>query len=251
MSKESLDITFMGQAGYLFHSGDLRVGIDLYLSDSAGVADPRFTRLFPPPILPYALHLDVYIVTHNHLDHLDPETIQHYPGKQDTLFIAPRLAAKRLMELGVPSFNIRVVDHGDSLSLPGVDVHGVFALGTTQETLDTSGYHLIFDRGISVYHSSDTSMCKMLLDNAPKADVLLVCINGKFGNLNVHEAIELTHAVAPRYVFPNHYDMMALNSENPETFRYLMDSEVIDAECVILKAGETVTLDVREKAGPL
>jgi len=79
----------------------------------------------------------------------------------------------------------------------------------------------------------------LLLKACPKtAEVLLPCINGKFGNLNIAEAVSLTKAVKPRYVIPNHYDVMALNSENPESFKYFWEAEKAQTKCVILQVME-------------
>jgi L-ascorbate 6-phosphate lactonase len=69
---------------------------------------------------------------------------------------------------------------------------------------------------------------------APKGvEVLLVPINGKWGNLNVEQAVELTAAVGPRFVLPNHYDLMALNAENPKTFRWFCQQHNLTTRCVI------------------
>jgi len=78
----------------------------------------------------------------------------------------------------------------------------------------------------------------LLLKACPNADVLLVCINGKFGNLNIEQAIELTLAVDPKIVIPNHYDLMELNSENPESFRHFYGEKAAPAQCVILSPME-------------
>ena len=236
-----LTMQFLGQAGYLFEQDGMTVAIDPYLSDSAAASDDRFKRLYPAPIEPDALRADVYIVTHDHLDHLDPDTIVPYRHRETTQFVAPRRAARKLISLGMPEANVHVVDHGDALDLPGVRIEGVFALGTTPDTVDTCGYLLTFDSGTSVYHTADTSWCQLLSDCAPRADALLVCINGKFGNLNVHEAAALTEKVKPRFVFPNHFDVMALNSEDPRAFAYLIETQGSDSECVIQKAGEVFT----------
>jgi L-ascorbate 6-phosphate lactonase len=72
-----------------------------------------------------------------------------------------------------------------------------------------------------------------LLQAAPRGvEAMLVPINGKWGNLNAEQAAELTAAVGPRYVFPNHYDLMALNAENPETFRWFCRQLKLAAQCL-------------------
>jgi L-ascorbate 6-phosphate lactonase len=228
----------IGQAGVVVKSGACTAVIDPYLSDSCGANNPLFSRLFPVPVDPSGLKADVFIITHDHRDHLDPDTIGPYAYKDSTAFVAPRFAARKLAALGVPEGRIHAVDQGESLGLPGVTITGVFALPTDPGALDTTGYLLTFANGRSVYHTSDTAYCDLLLKACPRAEVLLTCINGKYGNLNIAQAIELTKAVNPRTVIPNHYDVMALNSENPESFRYFLGTAHVPSDCVVLKAME-------------
>ncbi len=224
---------FLGQAGYIARAGGATLAIDPYLSDSVGKASPSFSRRIPVPIEPENLKVDVLVVTHDHLDHLDPDTISRYPHKDSTMFVAPRFAARRLAELGVPAAGITKVDVGETAEVRGVTVTGVFALPTGRDALDTCGYLVAFPNRRSFYHASDTGFCNLLLRAAPKAEVLLVPINGKWGNLDVEQAMALTEAVNPRYVLPNHYDLMALNSENPETFRHFWNAKQMPTECVV------------------
>jgi len=230
---------FLGQAGYYLKSGDTTVIIDPYLSDCVGKVAPDFARAYPVPVPPGEIKADIFIVTHDHLDHLDPETIAAYAHKETTAFVSPRHAAKHLLKLGIPQENVTVIDHGDTATLRGVCIEGVFALATSPDAIDTTGYKLTFEGGKSVVHTSDTAYCDLLLQAYPKADVLLTCINGKYGNLGVAEAVKLTAAMRPKYVIPNHYDVMALNSENPESFRFF--AKDTGAECVILQVLEQFT----------
>jgi len=231
---EKLALWFLSQAGYILKSGGVTVLIDPYLSDSVGKAAPLFTRAYPPPVDPSEIKADIFIVTHDHLDHLDPDTITAYPHKDTTIFISPRHAAKKLLTLGVPKKNITIVDHGDTADALDVQIQGIFALATGPDVLDTTGYLLTFKNGKTVYHTSDTAYCDLLLAAAPNTDVLLPCINGKFGNLNIAQAVSLTRKVKPKFVIPNHYDVMALNSENPESFQYFCQAENIESQVIIL-----------------
>jgi len=225
---------FLGQAGYVIRSAGVTVAIDPYLSNSAAATAPEFGRLLPVPIEPEDLQVDLWIITHDHLDHLDPETIRRYRHANPTQFVAPRIAARKLQELGVPRGQIQRLDSGEEWTWRGLTVRGVFALPTGPDVLDTTGYLLRFQNGRSVYHTSDTAFMPLLLKAAPQGiEVLLVPINGKWGNLNVEQAVELTAAVGPRYVLPNHYDLMALNAENPETFRWFCQQRKLAAQCVI------------------
>jgi L-ascorbate 6-phosphate lactonase len=215
-------IFFLGQAGYVIRSGGVSIAIDPYLSDSVGKVAPDFARALPVPVRPEKLDVDVFIVTHDHLDHLDPETVSAYRHARTTAFVAPRLAAAKLAALGIPRGRIRRVDSGESARVRGVMIAGVYAVPTGASVIDTTGYRIEFPNGRSVYHTSDTVYSKVLIDAAPRAEVLLVCINGKWGNLNVRQAVRLAGAVRPRYAIPNHYDMMRLNAADPKEFKALM-----------------------------
>lgn len=232
-SSNETALWFLGQAGYIMKSDGITVMIDPYLSDSVGKAAPLFARAYPVPVDPASIKADIFIVTHDHTDHLDPETITPYAHKSTTIFVAPRHAAKKLKTMGIE--NIVVIDHGDEAEIKGVQIKGIFALATGPDAIDTTGYAITFPCGKNVYHTSDTAYCDLLLKTAPKVDVFLPCINGKYGNLNIAEAIAVTKAVDPKYVIPNHYDVMALNSENPESFRYFCSAENVAAKVVVLQ----------------
>jgi len=236
LESDQAALWFLGQAGYIIRTRDLSVAIDPYLTDSVGDRSPEFTRQAPVPIAPDQLNVDVFIVTHDHLDHLDPDTISAYGHKDTTLFVAPRLAAGKLASLGVCAGNIRRVDSPERAKLDGLSITGVYAVPTGPDVLDTTGYLLEFANGRSVYHTSDTAFSDLLLAAAPqRPDVLLTCINGKYGNLSVEQAVRLTAKVRPATAIPNHYDMMALNSENPQTYAHFARRADPDVSVVVLE----------------
>ncbi len=234
LATDEAALWWLGQAGYIFRAGDVTAVIDPYLSDSAAENAPQFTRLFPPPIAPEELRADLYLITHDHLDHLDPETIRRYASKEETWFVAPRLAARRLPELGVPENRVVRLDAGETRTICGVLVSGIFALPSGTDVLDTTGYLLTFANSRSVYHTSDTAYHPLVLAAVPREpEVMLVPINGKWGNPNPEQAVDLTAAVNPRFVFPNHYDLMALNAENPDVFRWFCEQRGLGERCII------------------
>lgn len=229
-------IWWLGQAGYVIRCAGLTVVIDPYLSDAAAAGSPEFSRLFPPPINPEALRADMYIITHDHLDHLDPETLSKYQHKKDTWFVAPRLAAKRLAALGIPNERVLVLNAGETWSDERIEINGIFALPTGADVLDTTGYLLKFANGRSIYHTSDTQFHPLVVAAAPKnPEVMLVPINGKWGNPGPEQAAEFALALQPNYVMPNHYDMMALNAENPELFEWCCKNIGLGNRCIIAK----------------
>ncbi len=225
---------WLGQSGYIIRSTDLTIAIDPYLSDAAAIGMPEFTRLYPPPFAGDQLCVDIYVVTHNHADHLDPETVQAYAYKDTTRFIAPRLACKKLEALGVPASRITRVDVGEQWSDATVGITGIFTLPTGADVLDTAGYLIRFANGRELYHTSDTQYHPLVVAAAPrKPEVMVVPINGKWGNTNAQQAAEFAVHLQPAIVIPNHYDMMALNGENPDIFRWFCEQSGLGNACTV------------------
>jgi len=222
LKQKQAAIWSLGQAGYVIKTAGTLVAIDPYLSDSVGKIAPQLSRAVPVPLSPSELKVDIFVVTHDHLDHLDPETIEGYKYKKQTLFVGPRFACEKLLSLGVPAKNIRQIDTGQTKVVNEVEITGIYAIPNEPHVVDTAGYKMVFRNGRSIYHSSDTGFSQLLLDCAPHAEVALLCINGKWGNLNATEAANLAAKVNPKVAIPNHYDIMTLNSENPQTFEYLL-----------------------------
>ena len=234
LSDSEAALWWLGQAGYVLRVTGLTIVIDPYLSDSAANGSPEFTRLYPPVIKPDELKADIIIITHNHLDHLDPETLSQYRHKNETWFVAPWLTAAALAETGIPQERIVVVNAGQSHRFGAHEITGVFALPTGADVLDTTGYLVKFANGRSVYHTSDTQFHPLVTDAAPRnPDIMLVPINGKWNNPGPEQAALFAAGVAPRFVFPNHYDTMALNAENPEVFKWFCENKGLEAKCVI------------------
>jgi L-ascorbate 6-phosphate lactonase len=235
LKKNQACLWFLGQSGFVIKSAGVTIAIDPYLSDSVARVSPLLTRRYPTPIEPSALKVDIYIATHDHLDHLDPETLIAYQHKKTTMFVGPRFVCRKFAALGVGLKNIVKIDSGESKTLKGVKISGIYAVANDPIVIDTAGYKIAFANGRSVYHTSDTDFSPLLLECAPSAEVGLFCINGKWGNLNAEQAAELTVKVNPRFTIPHHYDLMKLNSENPETFKYQMNFVNPHTEVRILK----------------
>ncbi len=234
LSAQEAAFWWLGQAGYIIRSAGLVIAIDPYLTDSAAGDAGAFTRCYPPPIAPEDLDVAIYIVTHDHLDHLDPETIARYKRKDETWFVAPRNAAKKLHTLGIPEEKIIKLHAGESWRFQKVEISGVFTLPSGADVLDTTGYLIKFDNGRSFYHTSDTAFHPLVAAAAPKdPEVMVVPINGKWGNPGPESAALFASALRPQYVFPNHYDLMELNAENPESFKWFCAQQGITDQCVI------------------
>ena len=202
-----LKIKWIGQAGYILSDETTTICIDPYLSDVVNRVANR-PRTVVAPFLPEELKADAVICTHNHLDHVDIDSIPYMD--KNIQFFAPRDCKEVLTELGVTHYN--EFDEGKSYNIGDFIIVSVFA----DHTVPAVGV-VVKNKKNTLYFTSDTLYNEKLTE--VKCDILFICINGKLGNMNVEEAMKITRQISPKTAVPNHYDMFESNLENPENFR--------------------------------
>jgi L-ascorbate 6-phosphate lactonase len=223
--EDALAIWFLGQNGFLLKDATaLLVGIDLYLTNSCATTFAhlpfRLDRQLPIFIEPEDLDIDVFITTHSHDDHADPETLRRMT-KDETIFLGPFDSMRVFEKCGVPKSASRLIHPGESSALSATTkVQATFALPTDATDLNHTGMLLEFANGIRFYNSGDTAYAERLEALLPRdIDVCTICINGGFHNLGPSQAAAIVTAVQPRVVIPCHYDMMINNVGSPDMFR--------------------------------
>ena len=199
-----LKIKWLGQSGYILQDEKSAVCIDPYLSDSVEAVTGA-KRMIPAPVLPENLCADAVICTHNHLDHLDPGSIQKM-DKERTVFLAPSDCEAQLRGLGVLKYT--PFDTGATIKIGGIEVSAAYA----KHTIPAIGVLIGVD-GYGLYFTGDTLYDSEL--EKVKCDILFVCINGRLGNMSVEEAVKLTKKIQPKIGVPNHYGMFLDNTEDP------------------------------------
>lgn len=204
-----MKIRFLGQSGYILKSGSSEIIIDPYLSDSVNRVAGRH-RTLPVPINPKDIRCDAVICTHNHLDHLDPDTVSEIPPEQ--YFITTNEGKAELKRLGRK--NAAALNVGDSIKIGDFELTAVFA----DHTVEAFGL-IVKAENKTLYFSGDTLYNEKLFKISEyKPDITFICINGRLGNMNVNEALITAKKIGAKINIPNHYDMFESNSENPLLF---------------------------------
>jgi L-ascorbate 6-phosphate lactonase len=232
---DTLAIWFLGQNGFIlkFGAGPL-IGIDLYLTNSCASTFAhlpyRLDRQLPVFVEPEDLDVDIFITTHSHQDHADPETIARM-DKSRAMFVGPFDSCRVYRQRDVPEKNIRFIHPGEILDLGNsVTVQGTFAMPTDGTDLNHTGTLLRFPNGTTFYNTGDTAYAERLGALLPAhVDVCAICINGGFHNLSPMEAARIVKSVRPRVVIPTHYDMMINNVGSPGMLRVAMNVVGSDA----------------------
>lgn len=228
---------WLGQSGFLLHTHTGTVLFDPYLSDSLtnkyAATDKPHTRVTERVIAPERLMgIDVITSSHNHTDHLDAETLLPLlAANSQARLVIPRANRALVLErLGKVDSALVEVGAGESVTVAGVEFHGIPAAHNTVERDEQGGCRFLGYvarvGGKTIYHSGDTLMHDELIPALEpfRVDLALVPINGNkperkvAGNLNGREAAALAHAIGALLAVPHHFDLFAFNTEPPDEF---------------------------------
>ena len=206
----SAQLTWYGQASYLISNNGVTILIDPFFTDS--IAESGFVRLYDSPVKKGELKVNYVISTHNHGDHMDVETLKDMIDFDK--FYGPSSCKDPLIAAGFPDDKINALNRGDKIELGGMTINAVHA----EHTPDSIGVIIDCD-GVKLYFTGD-SLFKRELSQAREhsPDILLTCINGKFGNMTWQEAFIFAHSLKVKLAIPNHYDLFAINTEDPNLF---------------------------------
>lgn len=248
----NLDVWWLGQSGFLLHFRGSFLLLDPYLSDSLtrkyAQTDKPHVRMTGRVVDPSRLNfLAAVTSSHNHTDHLDPETLKPLaaanPGLQLVCPEANRATVRD--RSGLPDTSIHGLDVPASSSnsvpsatrLPTLTITGtpfeLTAVPAAHEALDRDTQGRLIYLGFvvtagpfRVYHSGDTVLYDGMQDllRPCHVDLALLPINGRgperrvAGNLWGREAAQLAQEIGARCVIPCHFDMFEFNTATPDAF---------------------------------
>lgn len=212
-------VIWLGQSGFLFESRGERLLIDPFFSD---IVEQKqgLKRLMQPPIPIEGLEPSVIFITHDHLDHFDPIALpQIHAFYRNLPIIGPESVMKKANEMGFTPSVLRLIEKGKTIEIGNFKITATAAYHS-----DPFSVGCLIEAGDKyIYYSGDTLLTDTLLDdiisikNRP-IDIVFTVINGRLGNMNVQEAIELTSQLNPKLAIPMHYGMFAENTEDPSVF---------------------------------
>jgi len=224
----SFKLTWYGQASYMISSEACSVLIDPYFSNS--LTYQGFIRLYDSPVQKGTLKVDHVIATHDHGDHMDIETLRDYITFNK--IYGPGSCINALKAEGFSGDKIQSFNRGDTIVLGDMKFSAVYA----EHTADSIGI-VAECGGVKLYFTGDTLMSFKLVDVKDlKPDILLTCINGKFGNMTWQEAVMFAHMLNVKLAIPAHYDLFLINQEDPALFAGAFGNSTI--RCIIMTRGK-------------
>ena len=242
MKKTGTTLTFAGQAGFILESSDgYRIGVDLYLSNCCERYF-GFKRLMPYLYDPLELELDMVVATHAHYDHFDPDSVPLLLRNGKTRLVAAGDVRAEAEKLGLAPEQITYLGVGDTFADDPVTIeampcdHGELAP-------DALGLLITLD-GKRIYITGDTAYREDYFANPALAgvDVLILPINGAFGNLNAEEGARVAGVIRAGLTIPCHYWNFAEHGGDPAAFATAMKEEHADLAYLLMRPGESISL---------
>ena len=204
-----MKITWLGQAGLLIETEGLKIMVDPYLSDSVVKVNPKNYRRIPVDERFLDIKPDVLICTHNHLDHVDPETSPHYLCRGGSVVVlAPEAAwneIRRIVGSG-SDHNFIKFNRGTQWTEGHVRFYSVRAEHSDPHPIGV----VIEAEGKRLYITGDTLYNTEIFDDVlPLApiDALFIPVNGVGNNMNMADACRFCEVVAPRVAVPLHWGL--------------------------------------------
>lgn len=183
------------------------------------VGEPEIYSEFPAP--------NLILVTHEHGDHLNVETLAALAGAS-TLIVTNAGAHAKMTE--AQQGNATILANGDSSDVLGLTIDAIPAYNTTEDRMKfhpqgrDNGYVLTWD-GFKMYISGDTEGTPEMraLENI---DLAFVCMNLPF-TMDVAAAADAVAEFSPTAVYPYHYRGRDDGTQDPQAFADLIGDKAI------------------------
>ena len=214
-----MKFTWITQGGFVFESSSFRLAVDPYLSDAVEKKS-SVTRMIEPVFCVSSLKPDAVFCTHDHMDHYDPITVPEIAKEfPECILAGPVSVVKKAVEDGIEESKILKAEKGVLMELGPFEITPVSALHSDKDAVGM----IVKCDGKTLYISGDSEYSEsiageVLKYGGGKIDMMFICINGKWGNMNLDDALKVVKAIRPGIALPMHYDLFKENSVSPQPF---------------------------------
>lgn len=201
-----MKITWLGQAGILFETKGKKIIVDPYLSNSVAKIEPHNERRVPVDERFLRIKPDVILLTHNHADHLDKDTLVHYLKKDsNVLVLASYNAWVEVRKFGGIKNNYVLFNNGTTWTEESIVFRAVYAEHSDNYAIGV----IITAEGKNYYITGDTLYSEKVFHSLPnlKFEMLFVPVNGVGNNMNFQDAQKFAERIPAKHVVPVHFGM--------------------------------------------
>ena len=120
VTSDHIKVIWLGHSTLLINLGGKIILLDPIFSKAASPVPFVVTRFQPPVIkLKDLPHIDYVVISHDHYDHLDRDTVQYFKDKK-TLFLSPLGVGSHLRGWGIQKERITELDWWESIKWDGI-----------------------------------------------------------------------------------------------------------------------------------
>ena len=199
-----MKITWIGQAGIMMETEDTCILVDPYLSDSCGKKNPKSARRIPVDEALLKVRPQILLITHDHLDHLDPETLEHYLSSEEKILVlAGANAWEKLRAMGGNHNYVRMTP-GCEWSVGSLRITAVSACHS-----DVTAVGFLIQEGNKQYYvTGDTLYDQTIFAQIPRnVEAVFLPINGVGNNMNAKDATRFAQRIGAKYSVPLHFGL--------------------------------------------
>jgi L-ascorbate metabolism protein UlaG (beta-lactamase superfamily) len=258
VNKDKPQVIWFGHSSFLLSLKGRLILVDPVFSDSASPLSFLNKRFQAPVIdLKDLQEIDYILISHDHYDHLDMESIQFYKN-QNIKFLVPLGVSVHLRKWGIAENKIKEFDWWDEFKLD--EFRFVFTpaqhfsgRGLFDEAKTLWGSWVIKSQDFNIYFSGDSGYdthFKEIGDKLGPFDIaFLECgqYNEKWKEVHMmpQDTMQAYFDLRSKKLFPVHWGMfdMAIHAWNDPAQKIYLLAQEKQAEVIIPLIGETIDLN--------
>lgn len=186
-----------------------------------------------PYEIPEGEKANLILITHEHFDHCDPDSINKLADESTTI-VAPADCLKKINDkykkIPIKPFEKKEIGDVKIETIPAYNFHRFRKPGIPFHPKENNWVGYVVEiNSTRIYHAGDTDLIPEM-NQLKNIDVALLPIGGTF-TMDVREASELANMIKPKYVVPIHYNTWPEIVANVRDFENLVkESEVVVLE---------------------
>lgn len=240
MASAEFPITFVGHSTVLLELDGVRILTDPFLRTGVG----PIRRVAAPVDLDRVRDIDLVLISHAHLDHLDRASLRLLGDSPQ--FLVPAGSAARTRASGAA--RVTELSVGERVMVGPLQVTATQALHNVARLplgLPTAAIGFLIEGSRSVYFAGDTDLFPGMADIAPDLDLALLPIAGWGprlgpGHLNPSRAARALELLASRVAMPIHWGTLW-----PSGIRRIAEGRLLAPAAEFASAAASLAPDVR------